>query len=317
MVKAPIFEPSVSCLGCGQQEWQLLGKVKRFGFAYQVCVCKHCGLVAQIPPLAPEVISDYYSRGFNRRSYNEDFPVIYRSMRKPSAFRLDYFQKHGVLGAGARVLEIGPGAGTMMKLLTDRKLTVEGVEPDEDAVKWLREELSLTVHQGLFEAVYKQKKEEWHAAPFDLIVICHALEHLPDPISVLRSCSQILRSDGAVFLEVPNVLKPFNDGFKWDGDFCDPGHLYFFSLKSLARLVRQSGFQVINLTDNSFYPYWNLWCLARPASEAPRFSEEKDDPAEINKIWQRYVRFHKVKWLLKFWPKRSLYLFLKALRLVA
>ena len=43
------------------------------------------------------------------------------------------------------------------------------------------------------------------AARFDLIVLHHVLEHLPDPMQTLRDCARHLAPQGRLVLEVPNL----------------------------------------------------------------------------------------------------------------
>ena len=49
-----------------------------------------------------------------------------------------------------KFLEIGPGAGSMMKILTEKGAEVIGIEPDSHACNWLAKNTNLKVHNGFF-----------------------------------------------------------------------------------------------------------------------------------------------------------------------
>ena len=60
-----------------------------------------------------------------------------------------------------KFLEIGPGAGSMMKILSEKGAEVIGIEPDSQACKWLAKNTNLKVHNGFFETIYNNQKKEW------------------------------------------------------------------------------------------------------------------------------------------------------------
>ncbi len=81
--------------------------------------------------------------------------------------------------------------------------------------------------------------------PYDVISMTHVIEHLPDPVGMLRRLRPITR--GIVFLTAPH--RPV----KWDGSIEGwrtysyhhvPGHLQYFSEQSLRRAAEASGFSL-------------------------------------------------------------------------
>lgn len=78
------------------------------------------------------------------------------------------------------------------------------------------------------------------ACDFDVILMSHVLEHLEDPARELRAMKSVLRGQGAIFLEVPNMSGhrrlPIDD---------NRSHLHFFSPSSLLRLLAGQGFEVV------------------------------------------------------------------------
>jgi len=71
------------------------------------------------------------------------------------------------------------------------------------------------------------------------------VEHLKDPVSFLRSIRHILRRDGLVALEVPEVQLWMRYGVI--GTFF-PERLSYFSRLSLGNLVTSIGFDIVSMT---------------------------------------------------------------------
>jgi SAM-dependent methyltransferase len=107
-----------------------------------------------------------------------------------------------------RVLDVGCGGGDNAQLIHAAHPEVEVVglthnaeeakiaEPHMDAVH------VIDLERGLTDAAMA----EW-GPPFDLLLFSHVLEHLIDPVAVLRRCLTHLTPGGHVLIAVPNVLE--------------------------------------------------------------------------------------------------------------
>lgn len=97
------------------------------------------------------------------------------------------------------VLELGPAEGLMTELLaaTRRPLTVvEGSGPFCDSLRQ-RFPQARVVH-ALFEQFAPEQR-------FDNILLGHVLEHVEDPVGILRRVAQWLAPGGRIFAAVPNA----------------------------------------------------------------------------------------------------------------
>lgn len=91
---------------------------------------------------------------------------------------------------------------------------------------------------------------------FDLVVLIHALEHMPDPIHYLRSLSGLLNPGGLLLIEVPDLeASPF--------DILIADHCTHFSSDTLRWVVGQAGFDTIQLSAG---------CVAKELTLLARFS---------------------------------------------
>ena len=150
---------------------------------------------------------------------------------------------------GKRILDIGCAAGAMGAAMLEAGATeVVGVEVVPDAARRAREKLT---------AVYGVDLETCPELPypdghFDVITFADVLEHLRDPVAVLRHLRRYVKDDGAIVCSIPNVrhesvLLPllFNGTFKYeDAGILDRTHLRFFTLQEIYGFMRETGFEM-------------------------------------------------------------------------
>lgn len=130
--------------------------------------------------------------------------------------------------AGARAIDFGCGEGKLLNWLQDFGWDTYGIEPSVD-VAFLRHHRLATPPQD---------------GSFDLAILHHVLEHVPNPLEILRQLADSLREGGVLFISVPRL-----DTLPQHGDFhyCINGrnHLIAFSEACLRSLLARAGFDVI------------------------------------------------------------------------
>ncbi len=141
------------------------------------------------------------------------------------------------------LLDIGCGSGLFLRKMQQSGWQAVGVEPDPKAVARARS-LGIEVYEGGVEVF--QGKE----ALFDAITLSHVIEHVHEPVSVLESCYRLLKPNGTLWLETPNIdalgHKIYQEN--WRG-LEPPRHLVLFSLQSLTRLLKKLGYRNIKLLE--------------------------------------------------------------------
>jgi len=102
------------------------------------------------------------------------------------------------------------------------------------------------------------------AAPgFDLITMNYLLEHVPDPLRVLRTAHLQLRTDGLVYIEVPDAIA--FDKLAPDDDIFNSCHLWMFDPHSLMRVLELTHFDALELRrGRSPRGHYFTSALARP-----------------------------------------------------
>lgn len=234
------METVTTCLLCGCDQTAPLFTCADFWLDRKTVTatfvrCRQCGLVYQNPrPSAQEMPSHYppeyevFQDGRQRTGF-----VLRYGMRKRSRF-VTRFKPRG------RLLDVGCAGGNFLEWMQQiGGWEVSGVETGESAADQARQK-GLNVTTGdLFSAAYT-------GAYFDAVTLWDVIEHVPDPLALLREVHRILKPDGILVMRLPNIdsLDARWFGRYWAG-LDAPRHLYVFGLRTLDQLLRQSGFAAV------------------------------------------------------------------------
>lgn len=159
-------------------------------------------------------------------------------------------------GAGRRLLDVGCGSGEFLQRMRTSGWEVIGVEPDPMAAARARSR-DLDVRDGALADAALQ------ADFFDAIVLSHVIEHVHDPISLLRECGRVLRPGGVLVVMTPNLdsVGHRRFGADWRG-LEPPRHLHLFSSRSLSTCVRTAGLTVAALRTSARWVR-GIWWVSR------------------------------------------------------
>jgi SAM-dependent methyltransferase len=111
---------------------------------------------------------------------------------------------------------------------------------------------------------------------FDLIVLNQVIEHVPDPVALLKLVRGRLRAGGKVILGTPNSgsLNKMISGRKWI-NWHIPYHLHHYNKASFARIAEQAGYQVLSV--RTITP--NLWTVLQLRAYGDETVEGQPSPA--------------------------------------
>lgn len=148
----------------------------------------------------------------------------------------------------AAVLDFGAGSGCMGNYLKSIDITdIYAVEIDPEA----QEHLS---------TIYKEVKDDISAfdgKKFDVVLLLDILEHLPNPRSFLQQLKSYLAKDALILVSIPNIAHwsirfslLFGSFNYTERGILDRSHLHFFTRKSFKRLVKESGFSTLELSQS-------------------------------------------------------------------
>lgn len=212
------------CLLCGEslRGADVVATKARHGHDSRRVCCRVCSLVQLCPlPTEGELAAFYSSHdyraehgpvpitiqhpGMPPRTVHPGAPDYEDALEMMARWRVDWASEQTGAIEGMRLLEIGSGDGRTLAAWAARGLTVTGIEPDEQeaAESVARLPQDARVHAGMLGAVLPNLEP-----PYDIIVMHHVLEHIRDPLGTLRQLREMLTPQGALVIEVPNVLAP-------------------------------------------------------------------------------------------------------------
>lgn len=160
-----------------------------------------------------------------------------------------------------RILDVGCGEGILGKRLLEKGVKeVVGVEIEQAVCEKARENLSIVIC-GNIEEIDLPFEEKY----FDCIVFADILEHLKDPLSVVKKLKKHLKDSGVVVASIPNVryyqvINMLVDGYWTYGDYgiLDRTHLRFFTKKEILALFKNAGFEITTIAGNVDPKYYTV-----------------------------------------------------------
>ncbi|MGA3292444.1 MAG: class I SAM-dependent methyltransferase [Candidatus Acidiferrales bacterium] len=189
---------------------------------FPILACSECGL-GQISP-QPADLSPYYAETYygGRHGFTANHCLRRRTRWVDSLFGA---------GENRKLLDIGCGDGSFLLAAQQQGWRGVGTEMNPEPAR----ETGLDVFPDVASAAA--------LGPFDCITLWHSLEHVRDPSAILRDCKKILKPGGVLLIAVPDAggLEARTFGARWF-HLDVPRHLFHFTRKSLASVLRAAGF---------------------------------------------------------------------------
>jgi SAM-dependent methyltransferase len=170
---------------------------------------------------------------------------------------------------GEKIVEVGCGKGLFLRKLVEFEgagNTGRGFDPS-----YAGEDLDL---DGRLTFERRYYDAECADVPADVVVSRHVIEHVPDPLRLLRNIRQALVNsrDARIFIETPCVRWILRNHVIWDFFY---EHCSYFTAESLATALRMAGFAVQSVRHVFKGQY--LWLEARVAVDASPVTREPGD----------------------------------------
>lgn len=199
--------------------------------------CDGCGLVCTAAEAAPAPGVELYDQEYftERNAYLAHAAAFSAAL----AHVLDVAAEYKPRG---RLIDIGCGPGLLLDLARQRSYAVQGCDISPWATQYAREQ-GLDVQTGDLHAV------NYPSGQFDVAVVNHTLEHVPDPRAFLEEVYRILAPDGIIVVGVPNFASFMSQLMRerWAGLLPDQ-HLWHFTPQTLRKMLRRANFCTARLT---------------------------------------------------------------------
>lgn len=173
-----------------------------------------------------------------------------------------------------RVLDIGTGLCVFLAQLHGMGYRTVAVDPDPRAVEHAR------VHAGVDQAIEGSLDAVGRAERFDLIAFNKVLEHVLDPVAMLRSAAGLLAPGGHVYLELPDGTHAAAAGGLVDREEFYLEHHTVFTEPALRFLLGAAGLRAAELRAiHEPSDKYTLYAFARPGP-APQEKRSRKRRAE-------------------------------------
>nr|WP_249321169.1 class I SAM-dependent methyltransferase [Campylobacter mucosalis] len=226
---------------CGSSDWLKYCDIENK--KYSVVICKCCSFVRLSPIPSSKELDIFYSNLYRKKYSGQDIVsetvVAYEQLRANDVVRLvkPYFERRF-----SNVLDIGCSSGTLLKNISklSEKPNLYGIEKNDNYRNFILENNLISKENLTNENIddYYIGREQY----FDFISIVHVLEHLKSPDKTLESIRRLLKNDGILYVEVPNLDTPYNNLRK---KYFAIYHLYYFSDITLRILLEKVGFKIL------------------------------------------------------------------------
>lgn len=173
--------------------------------------------------------------------------------------------RHANLTLDSRILDIGCGNGILLanlRLLGFRKL--EGVEPFIQA----------DIDYGKVK-IHRTPLAGFVGGQYDLVMLHHVLEHLPEPAAAIEQLVKLLAPEGRLLIRIP--IADCEAWRRYGADWVQldaPRHLVIYSRRGLLELAERFGLELCeSYCDSDAFQFW--------ASEQYRKGIPLEDPRSV------------------------------------
>ena len=210
-----------------------------YGRTAAIFACKQCGF-RQCSDLSDVI---YYYAGLEDEQYEEG-----RLERGYQARKL--LKKIKRYKPTGRLFDIGAGSGILVEQAQSQGYDASGIEPS----RWLSSEarkLGLKVDEGsLPDQSLTPDSEE---SRFDIVTAIDVLEHVPEPVELLKSIREFSRENGICVIVTPDVdsIPARLLGFRWW--HYRIAHISYFRKEDIEQAMNKAGLAIIDWSRPRWY----------------------------------------------------------------
>ena len=177
-------------------------------------------------------MSVYTSNTLNKKNHNEAWSKIFNFV-KPNS----------------RILDVGCSSGRLgSELIKEKNAYVVGIDIDKEDIEIAKKNLN---EAYIFDLEHDDFKS---LGKFDTVIFADVIEHLINPVSVLKKIKNNILPNGQLIFSVPNMangivrLELLAGRFEYkQWGLLDRTHLHYYDLPELEKVLGSSGYAITKL----------------------------------------------------------------------
>jgi 2-polyprenyl-6-hydroxyphenyl methylase/3-demethylubiquinone-9 3-methyltransferase len=193
----------------------------------------------------------------------------FKPLHAINPLRLAWIQEH-VSISGKKVLDVGCGGGILAESMAVAGAQAKGIDLSEKALKVADLHSLESGVQVQYEYISAEDLAKKEAGQYDVVTCMEMLEHVPDPLSIIKSCATLVKPGGKVFFSTLNrnpksylfaiigaeyLLRILPKGTHDYKKFIKPSELNEF--------IREAGLELNELIGLSYNPITEVYSLGR------------------------------------------------------
>jgi ubiquinone/menaquinone biosynthesis C-methylase UbiE len=256
-------------------------KLKKYPLHVGFCSCNHLTAINKISQSERYTKFDY--------SYTSDNSPVSRNHFYKIAKIID---KKFNLNIKNSIIEIGSNDGTFLKYIKKiSNIKMLGVDPSKNMCK-LAKKKGIKTYNNFFNLSNSKKIRKKYGF-FDLLYAANVFNHIQDPNNFLKGCNHILKNEGIIILEVPDLDSLINTcGF----DTIYHEHRQYFSINSMRNVLKKNNFTLLSF-EKINYMSGSLRVFAKKNKNSKELKTKKI--VNQKKYLNNFIKFQKKIILIK------------------
>ena len=256
-------------------------KLKKYPLQVGFCFCNHLTAIYKISPKERYTKFDYsYTSDNSPVSKNHFYQIAKKIIRK---FKLKQTDS---------LIEIGSNDGTFLKYIKQlSNINVLGVDPSKFMCD-LANKKKVKTYNNFFDLrnsrIIKKKYGK-----YDLLYAANVFNHVDNPDNFLKGCTQVLKKNGLIILEVPDLDSLIKScGF----DTIYHEHRQYFSINSIRKILIKNNYKLLSY-EKIDYMSGSLRIFAQKIDFSVKL--KPDSPFEKKRRIQKFLKFEKKIYIIK------------------